>query len=113
MISHPAPNADCERCRRLVAEVDRLRSIIDVITGPPLTREEAEAALDDLPELDRDEKDAIAAIDIGKILAYATDPMNMSGEEAVRRMIEAARKAAGFDGETLRVAEAWLERRFY
>jgi hypothetical protein len=77
-----------------------------------MTAEEAEAALDDLPELDEDEKAACAAIDIEKIVAYATDPANMSPEEAVRRMIEAAHRTEGFDAGTLEEAEAWLERRF-
>ncbi len=108
--SRAIPNADCERCQ-LIAEIARLRSIIAVITAPPMTREEAEAALDDLPELDQDERDAPGAIDINKIIAYATDPTNMSGEEAVRRLIEKAKACPGFDAGTLGEAEAWLERR--
>lgn len=98
--------------RQLKEEITRLHMIIDTITGPPLTAEEAEAAMDDLPELDPAEREAMERIDIRKIIAYATDPMNMSPEEAVRRMIEAAKRADGFDPETLRLAEAWLERRW-
>jgi hypothetical protein len=85
------------------AEIARLRQIIDVITGPPLTVEEAEAELDrnDLPELSPAERAACEAIDIEKILAYATD----------RRLIAASKDPRGLDRTAFDEAEAWLERR--
>jgi hypothetical protein len=95
------------------AEIARLRQIIDVITGPPLTVEEAEAELDrnDLPELSPAERAACEAIDIEKILAYATDPANASPEWVVRRLIAASKDPRGLDRTAFDEAEAWLERR--
>lgn len=93
-------------------EIDHLRKIIDIITGPPLTPEEAEAELDGLPELDEADREAMAGIDINKIIAYATDPSNMSPEEAVRRMVVVARETPGFDERTLHEVDVWLKKRW-
>lgn len=94
------------------AEIARLRFIVDVITGPPLTIEEAEQALDNLPELDQAEKDAMARIDIKKIIAYAADPMNASPEWVIKRLIVASKDPNGLDRRAFDEAEAWLERRW-
>jgi hypothetical protein len=96
----------------LVAEIRRLRGIIDVITGPPLTQEEAEAALDNLPELDDAEKEAAGRIDIDKIIAYATNPDNASPEEMVRQMVKEAERVPWFNALVLDRAKSWLEKRF-
>jgi hypothetical protein len=96
------------------AEVDRLRSIIDLITGPPPTAEEAEAALDnpgDLSELPRAERQAMGALDIKALVAWALDPAHMSPEEALRRMIAAAEGCDGFDPGAMAEARACLEKR--
>lgn len=97
--------------RKLTADNARLRSVVNVVCGPPLTFEQAEAELADV-ELTEEDRAAMGGIRIEEIIAYATDPANMSADEALRRMVDAARRADGFDRKTLAEAEACLEKRW-
>lgn len=86
-------------------ENERLRSIIDAITGPPMTIEEAEAAYDE------SEAVPLEGIDIERIIAYAKDPANQTPEMALDAMLKAARATTGFDAKVMADAEACLKRR--
>lgn len=87
------------------AECDRLRDVVDVLCGPPLTFEEAEAAMDEADAA------ALDGIDIKRIIAYATDPANIAPELALERMVKAAEGIDGFDARAIRDARACLEAR--
>lgn len=98
--------------RRAISNIRSLVGLIDLITSDPMTPAEAEAAYDNLPELSPEDRKAMESIDIDKIITYATDPMNASGEWMVRKLIEAAKNCGDFDREAFTEAERWLERRF-
>lgn len=96
---------------RLKKEVERLKGIIDILTAPPMTTEEAEAALDDLPELSDEERAAMEKIDIEKIIKAATDSDNASPEWMVGQLAEAAEACSDFDADVLAKARSWQARR--
>ncbi len=99
---------------RAVAVIENLIGYVDIFISEPMTIQEAEHALGNLPELDEADRAALDRIDVKKILAYATDPMNASGECMVRKLVEAL-QVTDYRSLELRVAqdeaEAWLEKR--
>jgi hypothetical protein len=92
---------------RLVAEVGRLRGMLDLLCAPPMTAEEAEAALD---ALDPADCPAIPPGRIAEMVAYATNPDNATAEWQLDRLLEAAESCPGFDPEALERARSWRKR---
>lgn len=90
--------------KRLRAENLRLRDKIDLIVAPPMTIAEAEKAYADAESIPLDK----ATID--RMVAYVTNPANMSAEVALDRMIKAARQSVYFNPVVLEEAEACLRR---
>ena len=104
MPSHRSPACYEREIEELKAKVDRLRTMIDTICGPPLTQEEAEKAFADAPSV------PLPPSRIAEMVAYATDPSNMTADVALSRMIRAAKGVAGFPPRPLAEAEAVLRK---